>query len=1487
MRPNARYGPSLVDRGAGNSTTCDAEAEGEAAPIQQPVPSTRWRPSVDFTPNPNRRHTRGRRGKSVLVPGYMQEEFEAAHEDWHRVKMAVRGRAHAQQERAQQRKFREKGLTKEAKQKTVELPAAMRRSMRAVAANHARTSTKPTRQELDFRNFDAVDARARRGKKVKKPATTRKQSVVQAEISRERIVREANLYKRTGKCPSDEVCRWLETPAGLAHLPATLGKAKRSLLSEASARMQELLRAGDVEPNPGPESWLERHQRIWQRQQQLKALVLTDDCEAFVLAVDRGLLHDGLKCSPLFQWATKVRSCRVYPEFSVDSVCAMIMNAIEDVECHTEWAHLEVHREKLARLRCLTKAEVQALLVRGGIHPNPGPRQPKPGKQKKKAVEGEGTVSLPQMAKQARLNADMVAARLDDLMDPEVQAQLAAARAEASASAAAAAAEAVTRDPEKEAAEAEEQKAKEEAERVRAAEMRFRQSPLLRNTFAVRWFARHTPEALEKIEGFFHMFRASDVATDIAHLPPNPFPCVDVLCTLKSVEHAGDSRLAVEQVTPLSSSEPGRTPEFVVTYSVHVYRRTFGGVTESEEDIEVRLSSTDLLICHRSNLGEGLEFDLVYQKVNARLSRFRDAAQDVFLESHRQWQVCLITALLCLLPGDPRVPTMTEFLTANGVRAMLKSSHYFLNTPMAPGLYIHGYRVTPEEVLKQADLPVGFRVAGKRFRVLLDEAHTAARCRMYRAVGAIPQLPILDKPALMAGAIKRILLPPGPIDPIASQIVERIYGVLAAEAQAGVGVFDAEELVGRFFRADGPGQKYSQLQREQCMELAAILESDPAALNGTFHLRGMEFTLADLCSHMGVFIKDELYGGPDKKAPRYITSPEAVARFLLHALFHISEHALLSGFCLRHASVKGLTMPERLTLLDERFGASEGAFFFEDDISSMERQIRDDYLRYENALLVSTTATTLRGVAEAVCALLEQDRFLRNKRFVMKSPPNRASGTQQTSIGNTCANFAWKAASLLTYSYTEQEVLSMPQPEFVAELHNIAQRLVVEGDDALFMHKEDVSAHVNAYYEKLGVPNKLKMARRYQELSFCGAHMDGERVLRDPIQALSKFVSLYGQYMATTRHDAAVMCSRALSTITELGADYPVVGPAAVAVLRSAPGVARRVAEDLKRVHLGQHVKGAAKLIYKELRNAHAWMSDAMFSDWIAKAAAAADQPIQTRSSAEMRAAVGVFGYSPAQIEAAEIEAVRAMEEPGTSALHAQTETVQHRAERVQAQVVVEEVPDGRRAALHNAMRRAARGWQVAKEGYVKCTSWVLAAMAGLVCVMLASFGAIALSVAVPFGPAGLLIGPLVLIAELLLAWAALFIGYIILVLMLRMVFGQALTSYFSMTVVTLIVYAFIDVIGKAWSDTVTFALLVGQPTAMLIDVIIWPLLWFTGRSFFARNQERTRWSVIISLVRENEFRADLFSELRRRNNQTPSEWVNGLPAPLRTQFAG
>jgi len=853
-----------------------------------------------------------------------------------------------------------------------------------------------------------------------------------------------------------------------------------------------------------------------------------------------------------------------------------------------------------ARFIRATKAMIQTRLIAEGIEPDPGPStsdDPAAPSTSRKYSRGHVTGSRSPAAKAKEKGKKPQGA----LPTAKASGKLRAAINQV--------AEQVKAETEKKKGEAdaiEEARVEIEEATINALASRLSQgAPLIPRDIWFRWDPEAVSHKRDKLLGVVETRIRECASLREDGLPLEVLPHKTTHAHLRTVVPSGpDSRCPQERRVELTS-ETLHLSEFTAIYDLSIQAYAFlGHPTGLPVEIQVRIPLDATVICHNAGLGEGCNFRLTYDLVDSRLARLKDVNADCYSQSKRQWVSALIAATLVVLEGEPFIPTAEQLLAWPAIYKALNVCERKLTRSHehAEGYYLQGYNVDLLDLYTSREIAQTLReTPGAVFKYCAEKAPKPDRCRSWFRIrglsGAFPTT--ADACTMAVGAFKRITARTKDIDPHAQATAMRVFGYIDQTTQPAAD-FNPEAALNYFFTADGPGTKYCTADREQCVGIAHMLSTSPNDLFNPASIYGkiVPLTGADLLEkirELKAFVKSEIYDEDVKKPPRFIVSPSPPVRFLLYCLFAGVEHALLENPLIRRVSVKGLDEEERRRHISDVFANMEAAYFFEDDISSMECQVRGPYLEAENALLANHTPNALRQVARTVVCELEEFRLLHGGYFHIEAPPARSSGTYQTSIGNTVNNLVWKVCALASLDHdfaalSDPTVVS-PQ-EFGGIIEMVTQNLFVEGDDALFAWPTDVSAHVCRAYESLGVPNKLKMERDWSRLTFCGNRLTavdapgGVRnfVMRNPLHVLNKIRVFWGSNRDTNVHDDRLMAARACSTLFSLG-DYPVVGPFCHAVLRQC-GYALKVAQtEIMSGRPWRELSAGTRAVFKEFHD--------------------------------------------------------------------------------------------------------------------------------------------------------------------------------------------------------------------------------------------------------------------------------------------------------------
>jgi len=197
---------------------------------------------LDFTPNPSRRHTRGRRGREYME-GFLadQTDFELAQEqeDRHAAGAAGVRRDRAKRERSDEKKFKLRGF----KGKGFQMFHGLQRSEAMVsAARKARVAAGSEGVSKKTRRFMVEEGLNKPGMAPHQPWSSRTKKAKKASHSEKPFILAAAVarFKRTGDLPNVDVQVLKDSDAS-----GVDGKTLRRMI-------QAMLIRGGVEQDPGP-----------------------------------------------------------------------------------------------------------------------------------------------------------------------------------------------------------------------------------------------------------------------------------------------------------------------------------------------------------------------------------------------------------------------------------------------------------------------------------------------------------------------------------------------------------------------------------------------------------------------------------------------------------------------------------------------------------------------------------------------------------------------------------------------------------------------------------------------------------------------------------------------------------------------------------------------------------------------------------------------------------------------------------------------------------------------------------------------------------------------------------------------------------------------------------------------------------------------------------------------------------------------------------
>lgn len=583
---------------------------------------------------------------------------------------------------------------------------------------------------------------------------------------------------------------------------------------------------------------------------------------------------------------------------------------------------------------------------------------------------------------------------------------------------------------------------------------------------------------------------------------------------------------------------------------------------------------------HKARVGTDAFFPVVYRRVVARAERDQDDPTDYTLWTGPLRVNDLVTAAILYLDGGHLPGTSWwDFLTHNGASVVARAMFDPTDGRIVRGWYVPGYEsVTGAAQLLEAPLQVGnrclfgLRAAGRRAGETVTaymERKSLGRLRLNTffpaGVAWIGKIPSLNRVNLTAAFVKRLGGLQSPQSQTAIVLLGRIHAILHDPLQASLPPMPDFMTILSHMMAEGRFSGWSEADRVEAYDAAKKLE---AFAHGAMSLESLQAEFSSRSMKSSLILKDELlaYGKPQ----RYVISPEPWVRAFMGLLLDSAQWVLMSDTLLAPMLVKGMTPSQVGEHVLKRVGADivKGASCTT-DITSMERNVHGLLLGFEAVAFQRASPLGLQPLVRYCMEVLgSRPQPAQNSFMSVVFGPERISGTQQTSLGNSGWNAAWQVFCEIVSQYNHEKPTahwSIPEEWLVdrALLKSIVSSSItvqcacVEGDDGIRpamspaqMEEFRLAAVI------LGVDMRLE-----REGKFCGqlfgAH---EKRLRDPIECMAKLGAVFGG-AATNAHDLPLLVSKAYSYMCEVG-HLPIIGPACHEVLSRYGHMAASIADE-------------------------------------------------------------------------------------------------------------------------------------------------------------------------------------------------------------------------------------------------------------------------------------------------------------------------------------
>lgn len=1134
MRPSNSaafaLGGALVD-----STPAESpEIREQIAPVRSADPEPGYK--VSFVPNPNRRHTRGRRGRAPTFEG--GPEYQLRKEDTHSGKVQGAGRSKSRQEAASAKQFRERGLTGLARKRVQKVPVPERAQAAAKAANTARARREGLRSK-QFRKMKSdvfspkpapkeaePESSARREKRKPTPRKERKRGgkpapevqAPAASSSQKPDYSFVSLFKRAGTTIPWSVRRNVGQVGGVKAVKAEMLRIRHIAESQlqlletcptCDARTKERIRKEllrTIEQNPGPK-------------------IIKVESRPPINPMWRRLYEGGGR--------NRMAATLGVLGWFLCNKCAPDIQLPKDI--------------------VFTRHMIETMLRAGGIEPNPGPRTKGPEEAGSSSEPKRGTpltFSRPQKwgdpkpGRPAGVLPDLAPkkppgnkhAKSTLLKLVETQLEEAVAQREAAAD--------IEAD-----LKSEEQEAREELAAAHALAV-----------------ARSVPH-----EVCFHPFGPrddlswQDCATNAENLRFNPMPHRVARATRvdDEVVNVPEDRRPPHEM--LNKCPPGQYTQLV--YEVRIYDFSFLNhyVSENPSTIErVVISTEQLMLALSRRIGQFCTFPQAVERVRSFRAAKADVKGSSTWDEYGELNDQVFAALIQLRLNGMSNSFFLELAMAQGFDVLRRHVLADTEEAMVAGTYVRGYEVGLRDlfapimddaasayakarnaversgIVRSCTDKLVAPLTGINLKTPLEDAARRAReyCRMLpgHIRGLFPTFPNpYSATNIVVSGVKRLLRPVEAADAeavarereMAAEVIERVQ-------RHRLTVSDDEILECSLLKASS--EPWSDIQRECFLEGARCFLQSPLP------------ELGDYMKTISLFIKQESYDPTVVKAARFIAAPKHFVRGMMFAACEHAEEAVVHAFGAH--LVKGLTSLDMRAKLMSAFQSC--SHVFESDYGSFESLITQRRQQeIEIPVLVAAAPSHLAGRTEYLLMTLSSQGCVGDlgRWFRAFLPVLRRSGDHHTSVGNAVENICMSFAAMSRAAGVKVEGVRKWFREW-------KHPWMVEGDDGVFELHDIPHQEVEKCHKLAGNRVESDVHRQIQDASFCGARLlaDGG-IWKDPLSLLANMTSWMGCDRTSSHSDEAMLVAKAMS-YGLLYHHLPLIGPACRTILMNHRGAA-------------------------------------------------------------------------------------------------------------------------------------------------------------------------------------------------------------------------------------------------------------------------------------------------------------------------------------------
>lgn len=610
------------------------------------------------------------------------------------------------------------------------------------------------------------------------------------------------------------------------------------------------------------------------------------------------------------------------------------------------------------------------------------------------------------------------------------------------------------------------------------------------------------------------------VVLDYESLVPSFFGATIARCDLLGVEEAEDGR--TPQMKKMVKLPLGAY--YTVNFSVHLsYHSVEGKALAWRKDVKFSLES--LLMARQRRLGDSGEFISTLERVQSFRAGMLDTSERSYnLDTTSYLADCVFTALLLVESADKGV----EDRQSSYKRILGSLAKSF---PLAARTYLKGYLVNYLDVPlceasgkpstdESMSIPAVATVTEKYEKpVTLKEEFSHAALAPVSVDGLLPSFPDpLNKQNRVLGYYKRLMVncpkPTQVMQTLLRESAEVLASMVRPEAHS-----DAEII------ADC---------EEHCKKKGYSLDDADEYMHGAYDaLKG------DMPSRPinRMFNKSELYDAANKKTPRNIICPDFYTRGYTHALFYDAQKNLFS--CTHQYNVKGLTK-EGIAGKKNRFKGRNNLLY--SDFKSMERNVTQLVRKdVEKPVMIASSPPKRHSQIQAMYGFYEEPIQVFLGPEIVTTSSMRGSGEDLTSAGNYSFNFSCCLALFSALNH-----MSPKDYIFVFDA-------IFEGDDALIaLTDEFPEAEMTRVCKELGVMLKFEVSHDIESAEFCGGKQvfDGEtnREVKNPLSMLSKVFTLFKPVLDSVKRDWEYFMAK----VASIYSDYfylPIVAPVMKALL--------------------------------------------------------------------------------------------------------------------------------------------------------------------------------------------------------------------------------------------------------------------------------------------------------------------------------------------------